>query len=37
MGSAIAEADVEEGSPMFHYWETIFSLKLNGHVFVRAH
>lgn len=24
-------------SPMFHYWDTILSLELMGHVFVRAH
>ena len=26
-----------KGSSMFHYWYTMFSLKLIGHVFVRAH
>ena len=28
---------MRKGSPMFHYWDTIFSLELIGHVFVRAH
>jgi len=28
---------MRKGSPTFHYWDTIFSLELIGHVFVRAH